>query len=1078
MAAALSLSLLGSFAAILDGQPVTAFGTDKARALLAYLAVEADRAHRRDALAGLFWPESPQDRARHSLRQALSSLRRSLGDADRAEPFLLVERESVQFNRGAGARLDVAELLALAAASRSHAHRHVDNCLPCMGRREAVAGLYRGPFLAEFFLADSIAFEEWASLWRERIRRQVQEALAGLVLYYELRGDLARAIEAARRQVEIEPWLEEAHRQLICLLALDGRRSAALAQYEACRQALAQELGVEPTAETRALYEQIRQGEEAGGEWRVAGGAAPRYSLPPAPTPFVGREEERRELADLLADPGCRLVTLTGPGGIGKTRLALQVAVEQVGLYRHGVVFVPLAGLDSADVVPGTIAEAVQFRFHSQGDPVQQLLDFFREKQMLLVLDNMEHLLEGSEFLSRLLRQAPGLLLLVTSRERLNLREEQVYEIEGLPWPAATIEEGLEEYAAVSLFVQTARRAQRRFALSEREAPCVARICRIVEGLPLAVELAAAWIPVRTCSEMATEIEHNLDILATTLRNVPARHRSLHAAFEHSWGLLSAQERGALGRLSLFPGGFEEEAARQIADTPPATLAALVVKSLLRRDASGRYEMHRLLQQYAQEKLDAEPAARRRVEARYRDYYSRFLEEREAWLQGTRQAEALEAIGARIENVRLAWRLASEGGDVEALARSLTSLGMFLAIRCWNQEGVALFGQAVAHIQRDATPGDEAGPRDRRQDIVLGRLLAWQGHFASQLGRYREAQELLEKSLEILSAHGAEQERAFSLYTLAQILCHGQNDYPAAEQLFQESLPLYEAEGDRYGRAQALDGLGDVSVRQGRHDEARAYYEGGLALRREIGDRWGLAVSLGSLGGLAGRRGAYDEARRWFEESLAISRDLDNPRGIAACLHNLSTIAYLQEDYVESRRLRLETLDICRQIGYRWGIASSLKSLGDVACRLEDPAGALRYLGESLTLLREDGDRRGQAYALNSLGTVAHDIGEGQAARQYFRQALEAAVEIQEPALAVDVVMSLAHLVAEEGDAERALALLAFVVDHPACEQQTRDRAEPLRAKLAGCVAAEVAHDAEALGRGLGLEEVVARALG
>jgi tetratricopeptide (TPR) repeat protein len=237
-------------------------------------------------------------------------------------------------------------------------------------------------------------------------------------------------------------------------------------------------------------------------------------------------------------------------------------------------------------------------------------------------------------------------------------------------------------------------------------------------------------------------------------------------------------------------------------------------------------------------------------------------------------------------------------------------------------------------------------------------------------------------------------------------------------------------------------------------------------------------VSLGSLGGLAGRRGAYDEARRWFEESLAISRDLDNRRGIAACLHNLSTIAYLQEDYVESRRLRLETLDICRQIGYRWGIASSLKSLGDVACRLEDPAGALRYLGESLTLLREDGDRRGQAYALNSLGTVAHDIGEGQAARQYFRQALEAAVEIQEPALAVDVVMSLAHLVAEEGDAERALALLAFVVDHPACEQQTRDRAEPLRAKLAGCVAAEVAHDAEALGRGLGLEEVVARALG
>ncbi|MEJ2210981.1 MAG: BTAD domain-containing putative transcriptional regulator [Anaerolineae bacterium] len=236
---------------------MTAFGTDKARALLAYLAVEADRPHRRDALAGMLWPESPQARARHSLRQALSSLRRALDDTGREAPFFVVTRETVQFQPDAGSRLDVAELTGLFEISRAHEHRQIDRCLPCMHRMEAVDALYRGPFLGDFFLPDSITFEEWASLWREKTQRQVLEALSRLGPYYERRGNLAQAIQAARRQVEIEPWLEEAHRQLMRLLARDGQRSAALAQYEACRQALSEELGVKPTAESVALYTQI-----------------------------------------------------------------------------------------------------------------------------------------------------------------------------------------------------------------------------------------------------------------------------------------------------------------------------------------------------------------------------------------------------------------------------------------------------------------------------------------------------------------------------------------------------------------------------------------------------------------------------------------------------------------------------------------------------------------------------------------------------------------------------------------------------------------------------------------------------
>lgn len=1071
----LSISLLGSFQVTLDGRPVTDFGTDKARALLAYLAVEAHRPHRRDALAGLLWATSPQAKARQSLRQALSTLRRTLGDADRTVPFLLVTRDTIHFNPDADLWLDVAECAALSAANRAHTHRRIDRCLPCMGRMEEMARLYRGRFLGGFFLADSTAFEEWASLRREHLQRQVMEALGYLVEYYERRGDVARATQVACRQVQMEPWLEEAHRELMRLLALAGRRSAALAQYRTCQAALADELGVEPTAETTAIYQQIRDRGHIEPVPSPTASPWPRYNLPSAPTPFVGREEEREELANILAAPGCRLVTLTGPGGIGKTRLALQVAEDQMGLF-HSVIFVSLADLDSASLLAPTLADALGLQLHSQGEPEQQLLDFLREKELLLGLDNMEHLLEGSDLLGRILQCAPETVLLVTSRERLNLREERVYQLDGLACPPGPAPERMASYSAASLFIQTAQRAHRRFLLSAHEAPSVARICQMVEGMPLAVELAAAWIPVRTCEEIASEIEQNLDILVTTLRNVPGRHRSLHATLEHSWRSLSEPERAALARLSLFQGRFEVKAAQYVTGASSQTLAGLVNKSLLRRADSGQYEMHRLVQQYAAERLHAAPPEQHTAEELLCDHYGQFLQEREAWLRGARQLEALEAIASRIENVRLAWRLALAKESIETLGHLLQSLGTFFAIRCWNREGVRTFAQAVERLRPEPLAGDTQGQETQLQ-VLLGQLLAWQGYFTHQLGQIQEAQALLEKSLALLRPYGVTKELAFSLYTLGQILFQGQSDYPAAGSAFRESLALYEAVGDRYGRAQSLDGLGDVAAREGEHDEARGHYEKGLALRREIGDLWGLSVSLGSLGGLAGRQGAYGEARHRFQESLAISRELQNPRGVAACLHNLSNVAYLQEDYVEAQRLRQEALDICRQIGYRWGIASSLKGLGDVARRLGQHAQAKEYLWQSLGLLQEEGDRRGQAYTLNSLGTVAQAMGERQASSQHFRQALEAAMEIQEPALALDILASLAKLTAGGGEVEHALELLAFVLHQTACEQQTRAQSEPLRQALARQLAAEVARAAEARGRALALDHVAAQFL-
>jgi predicted ATPase/DNA-binding SARP family transcriptional activator len=1073
--AQLSITLFGSFQVTLDNRPVTNFGTDKTRALLAYLAVEAQRPHRRDALAGLLWPDSPHTKARQSLRQALSQLRQTLNDQTCAVPFLLIDRETAQFNPDSDYWLDVAAFTALAEKSRAHRHQHLESCLPCMRRMDEMVNLYGGSFLGGFFLADSNAFEEWATLQREYLQRQMMDALDRLLDYHQRRGDIGQAIQMARRQVQIEPWREETHRQLMHLLALDGQRSAALAQYRTCQRALAEELGVEPTTETTAFYARIRDSDQGPPEARPHASPARRHNLPPTPTPFIGREEELADLANHLADPDCRLLTLLGPGGIGKTRLALQTAADQVGLYEHGITFVPLDTLNSADLLVPTIADNLGFRFHNQGDPEQQLLDYLREKQLLLVLDNMEHLLDGADFVAKLFSRAPGVTILVTSRERLNLREECVYEIEGLAHPIDPETDALEAFSAVALFVQIASRVQRKFVLTRQNSPAVARICHLVDGMPLAVELAAAWVPARSCQEIAKEIERNLDSLATSLHNVPARHRSLRATFEHSWRLLSEQEQTALRKSSLFRGGFDALAAEQVIGAPTETLVALVDKSLLRRNASGRYEMHRIVRQYAEEKLQAVPSERKMAEHLHSDYYAGFLQDRETWFQGPKQADALEAVSTEVENVRLAWRLASAAKRIETLGRSLTSLGTFYAIRSWHQEGAHAFGQAIEGLTNPQP--SETDPSAERQAVVFAACLAWLGHFSCELGRYDEAQGLLEQSLRLLRPSGTTPELAFSLYTLAQILCFGKNDYAEAKQIFEESLAFYQSLGDRYGTAQVLDGLGDVAVRQGSHDEAQRHYEEGLALRRQIGDVWGISTSLGSLGGLAGRLGRYDKARRWFEESLSIGRELGNPRGIAASLHNLSTLAYLQEDYAEAKRLRLETLAICREIGYRWGIASALKSLGDVAGRMGEYGKARQYLLQSLTILEETGDRRSLAYALNSLGTIERMMGRHQEARSYFRHALQAAIEIQEPALALDVLKGIAQLSSEAGKIERALELVAFILHHPASEQQTRAQVGPWRVELAAQLSAKAAATAEARGRAMDLDTIAASIL-
>lgn len=908
----LTLSLFGPLHIERPDAAEVRFPYDKVRALLIYLAVEADRAHRRETVAELLWPDQSGSTARHSLSQALWSLRHAIEDAASDPPALLLTRNTVQFNRASDYWLDVAAFTDLLDACDRHPHRGEETCPPCVQRLHAAVGLYRGAFLEQFSIGDSEAFEEWAGVKRELFHQRAMGALDRLIGYHERHGAYNEACRYARRQIVLDPWSESAHRRLMRLLAWSGQRGAALVQYERCRQTLADELGVEPEAETTALYERIRDGVEQRGGLAPSGPAflpagPPRRALPPQPTPFVGREQELAWISGLLADPVCRLLTLVGPGGIGKTRLALQVAAGQIDRFADGACFVPLVGLQSATLLGTAIADALGPPLYGQDDPEEQLLRTLQHQEVLLVLDNFEHLLDGAGLVARILAAAPGVRVLATSRERLSLHGEWVIEVEGLAVPGEDVADGVEAYDSVRLFVQSARKAQASFVLHPAHRPAVARICRLVGGMPLGIELAAAWTPVLSAEEIAREIEGGLDFLAASFRDLPARHRSVRAVFDRSWEMLAADERCAFARLSVFRGGFTRAAAEQVAEASLPILAALVSKSLIRRTAAGRYEVHELLRQYGADHLAADPAEADAVRDRHCDYYASFVADHEAALRGAEQEAALAAVSREVENVRAAWQWAVDRGRADAIARATHGVWLFAEVTGRYREQVEAFAGALAMLADGQMAGGEAGPVHA---LAYGRVLSHYGSCFIRIGDHEQGARAIERAIAVLRPLGRSRDLALAL-NFAAMYAHARQDFRREQESLEESIAGFAAAGDRWGMTYSLNDLGRATLALGDRDAAKRLVEQSLAIFTEIGDKRGQAFALRNLGVIAHRLGDDAAARQYLEQSLAIRR----------------------------------------AIGYRWGIAEALTQLGVVARADGDAAASWDYFREALRVL-------------------------------------------------------------------------------------------------------------------------------
>jgi predicted ATPase/DNA-binding SARP family transcriptional activator len=920
------LTLLGA-PRVRDAAGERVLAASKPNGLLAYLAVRADWVSRAE-LTLLFWPDGDEADGHHALRQLVYRARR-----DPLARGLEVRDGRLRWL----VATDVAEFRrALATADWA-----------------AAANAYGGAFLDGVDLDAAPAFEAWRDLERANLHERYLTAVVRAAAALEGRRAYTEAADLLRAAQRHDPIAEEVLRSLLRCLAATGDAGAVELAYARFAQDLAHEVGGEPDEETRRLLARLRAGERV---------ASRPHNLPGQPTPFVGREAELRRIEGWLADRGTRLVTLVGPGGVGKTRLALQAAADQLGAYADGVFHVPLVEVAHGAGVAAAIGEAVRPRPPERGEPWAQLGDALRDREMLLVLDNLEHLRLVGARLATLLERAPGLTLLATSREPLDLRAERCLTLGGLEVP------GEDDAAAarrdsVRLFVAAARRADPAFSLDDGALVDVIALCRHVDGVPLAIELAAAWTSCLSPAEIVREVERDLGFLRASQQDVPERHRSLRSVLDAAWERLDERERELLARLAVFAGDADVPAIEAVTGGSRATLLGLVRRALVRRGPDGSFGMHGLVRHYAAERLAASPRLAEEVSDRHLAHVvGRVVAPADA-----DPRPLVEACRSALPEVRRAWSTACARGDARAIERMMPSLLAVHERSAASADYLGWLDEALAAPSIGASDGP-----------LRGRLLAHRAASLQRAGRPAEAERAVEDALALLAASPPSVERGIAWRARGNA-AYLRGDVEAAERAFERALAEAEAVGDPRFAAACLTNLGVAA-------------KGSGALERALT--------------LLGRA-----------RELAASRD---DAIHAQALNNLATVHAHLGHLADAELLLHESAAAKRRLGDDRGLSSTLANLGNLRARVGDAPGAERYHRESLRLAEAAGDRSGVARAHTNLGELAQRLGDARTAIAEHGRALEIKLAIDEQVGALEAYAELIRGHRALGDHEAA----------------------------------------------------------
>jgi predicted ATPase/DNA-binding SARP family transcriptional activator len=1111
--ATLSLAFLGSFTVIYDGQVMAEFRTRSVQALLAYLAVEgtASRPHQREALAELLWPGYPSGSARKNLRQALYELGRVIPavatEVGPPVPLTLGTRETLQINPDCCFELDTASFTRLVH----------EGSVEALGR---AVELYRGDFLEDFSLPDSGEFESWADIWRSYFRRQVLEALDRLAAIAMHQQDYVRAESCARRQLALDDLRETAVGHLMQALAGQGQRNAALIAYDEARLRLHMELGVEPAAELSELWNQVRAGEigtlAEDASLEVAPSTQPAdtkpvYNLPTPATPFIGRHTEVEQVKSLITKDDLRLLTLSGLGGIGKTRLSIQAASEVGEAFPDGVFFVPLASVQSEDTLIPAVAKAIDFTFYGDEQPRRQLLDYLHERQLLLILDNFEHLLKASGLVGEIIANAPGVKLVVTSRIRLNMQVEQLYPVGGMRIPdvveTAAWDDPVEQakpFSAMQLFVEAARRVQPNFALTKGNTLSVREICQLVQGMPLALELAAAWAELLSPDEIAAEITRSLNFLETNQFDMPDRQHSIRAVFESSQKLLSKAELDAFLSLCVFVGSFSRNAAQQVSEASLRMLLGLANKSWLQQTDAGRFQLHELMRQYGEEQLKVDEPAWREANNRHADYFTCFVSDQSLRMRSPEQVAGVKALAEEIDgNIKKAWDwLVSERRWNDLIGSMLLGLFHFGEI-CAYDLIPWLRSARLASASENTTEGrlayaifgtleldyEYTDPYERlgliwqmvnQYDLVeaMGFWFVLLALLVRQTYLTSDFDDQLEASITRLREQKLHWQLGISLYFHAN-----RRDFVQDEAGLMEAAKIFKDMGVIYEQGMVAELLAVHNYRR-RHPlaEVTNYYE---QARQFFGKLKGYTSRMGMiLTGLAEiylQQGKYEQVFALYEQEKRELERMGQMRALASNEHWECLIAARYSTYEHALRLREHYLELLRKLGSQSNLAWGLFELGDVHRIFGEPEKAMdlyeqaRPMFEKMNMVlalgydqrargdldlaekrysdalahyqkfdaysREDYHLWSMAQSRSRIALANAYLGNIEQARLDIQSALKQTYDIREDVLALQAMLAEAVCLVQEKNLEAAIELASFLEHHPASWNETKQHA-------------------------------------
>jgi DNA-binding SARP family transcriptional activator/predicted ATPase len=1001
------LRLFGAPAVEYPGEVVTGFRSWRALALLAYLVFQAlpdgrgpARPVSRSELVELIWPDRDESQGRSNLRWALSWLAGLLPGA------VMRTRTTAWFVLPPGCRVDLYELAA--AIER-----------PQELSPERFQAVWRGELLQGVYGDSSAEFETWLLTQRESWRLRVLETLAALVAAHEQAGAYEVALQFAGQWLALEPWAEEGYRHTMRLLVRMGRPEAALEQFERCRRILAEELGTEPGAETVQLFQRVQ-----------AGLQQPRHNLPSQPTPFIGRSRLLQTVSQLLGQPQVRLVTLFAPPGMGKTRLAQEAARQVAGHFVDGAWLVSLENVTSADGAVSAIAAALAVGGIRDDagttSPSTPLVRLLARRELLLVLDNLDHPEAITPLLSALMRQIPGVRLLVTAHERLHLQWEHAVEVDGLG-----------QEAAVQLFCRVAERYKPDCRPDAEDLRCIEEIFRMVGGMPLALELAAAWVRMQSCRAIADALRHNLHMLASDEPDRPDRQRSIDVALDHTWHSLEPMAQQIIARLACFAGGFTSEAAEKVADAGWRHLAPLIDRALLQQnlDPAGnapvRYTIHPLLRRYALEQISAEALHGNRN--RHSHYYAGLLQRHTAALQNGTDA-AIATIQREAENIRLAWEWAVDQELVGDIATGFEGLAYFCDMSCQWREGLAWFSAAAVMLRRFNSPFE--GLTQMARVVEIGVLIG-QANFLSRLGRNGQAREILHQSLAAIERTGYEPALPLAHFLLGRC-CTSLADYSAAIEHLQQSAELCRQAEDERGVARALVNLSGLLVSTGNYAEAEATVMESEKLFSRSGDQRGQAVAsltrarVALAAGFPGiGRLHLDQCRRHMQGAggRSLLAEVDRYAGVAA---------WLEHDRDRARELLTMAAETLRDLGEDDSLITVLHLLVTLALQQGQTAEAQELLAELLALQNGSRHTARVVALLTAQGEWLLAMGREHEARHILGQALERSDQAGMLPRKLTVLAVLARLEALAGNGEKSAELVTLIRHHPATHALTR----------------------------------------